>query len=173
MFSLFKRMLSKSLTTADAEDIARNLYQEFVMERNGKGFDDETRSIRPDARRIFTAKVDRYREAMLLAALGAEVQARRGWKMVLHSCEECVFGLTPPESRLQKLGAIKFAMADLGQLLNPDLKGELAWGAEWFREIGDDAIARNPVRLSLFVSTWMDEYIALVKTIRQVAQRFN
>jgi hypothetical protein len=168
VFSIFKRKRFKSLAARDAEDIAKNLYSEFVLERCGKGFDDEMNSLRPEVRHAFAAKIDRYREAMLLAAVGTEAESWEDWGTVLHSCEERVFGLTP-QSRLQKISAIMSAMADLGQLLNPNVKRELPWGVGWFRDIGDDAIARNPVRLSLFVSAWMDEYVALLKTIRQVS----
>lgn len=156
------------MNKADAEDIARNFYDECVLERSGKGFDDETNSLRPEVRHVFAAKVDRYREAMLLATLSVEAHVRAEWKMVLVSCEERVFGLSFQESRLQKLDAIKAAMADLERLLNS--KREMTWGVEWFRDIGDDAIVRNPVRLLLFVSTWMDEYIALVKALRQLGE---
>jgi hypothetical protein len=169
----FKRARSTSLDAQDAEDIARNLHREFVLERCGKGFYDETNSLRPEVKHIFAAKVDRYREAMLLAALIGEAQEHREWKTVLWYCEEIVFDLTPPESVPQKRDEVRSAMADLGRLLNPDFKGELRWGFEWFRDVGDDAIARNPIRLFQFVSTWMDEYIALVKTIRQARRSLN
>jgi hypothetical protein len=167
VFSIFKKRHPKSLESHDFKGIAASLYEEFVSARHGKGF--ETECLDPRVKAICADKVDIYREAMLLLSLSAEAQTQRQWKLVLHSCEECIFGTIPLDPKHQRLQAIKSAMADLSQLLNPDFKRELSWGLKWFQDIGDDATARNPVRLSLFVSAWMDEYIALVKTLRQVS----
>jgi hypothetical protein len=172
VFSFFKRTRSQALSKGDAEGIAKNLHVEFVLERSGQGF-NEANSLRPEARYVFGAKVDRYREAMLLATLNTEAQTHRKWKRVLWCCEERILGKIPPESNDERLKAIKSAMADLARLLNTDSKQELTWGVEWFRDIGDDAIVKNPVDLFLFVSTWMDEYIVLVKTIAQIRQKLK
>ena len=92
--------------------------------------------------------------------------------MVLKFCEDHVFGTCVAESSLENFGLIKVAMAELGRLLNPDFKGEQRWGFEWFQDFGEDAVT-NPIDLFLFVSTWMDEYIALVKTVQRVRLSLN
>ena len=68
---------AKDTSTGDAGDIANSLYNEFVVEPSGEGFTAETNSVRPELRYVFAGKVDLYREAMLLAAVGNEAESWR------------------------------------------------------------------------------------------------
>jgi len=154
-----------------AEGDAKSLYEVFVQERSGKGF-EEAASIPLELEPNFNAKVDLYREALLLMVLVSESQKQKGLQQLLHSYESLVFGTALTVSGLQKVDAAKAAMADLAMLLNSDgNRRELSWGMLWFQDIGHSET--NPVRLALFASEWMDEYIALVKTIRQRLQHFT
>jgi hypothetical protein len=165
------RQSTDGLDRAEAEDIAKSLYEEFVQDRSGKGFAEESNSLSPEARGLFAAKIDVYREAMLLMSFDLQAQSAKKWEIVRESCEAHILKASPPELRAHKLEAIRFAMVDLARLLSPDAKRqELTWGIEWFRGIGSDAVVRNPVQLFLFVSVWMDEYVALGETIQKVAQ---
>lgn len=151
-----------------AEDIVKNLYEGFVQERSGDEFSDESNNLPPELRGKFQARIHLYREAMLLLALIAESKIRPELEPVLQLCERYVFGADPTKAASDKLNAIKAGMSRLAHLLNPGNPRQLTWGVEWFLEMGHTAV--NPVHLTLFVTAWMDDYIALVKTIRELRE---
>jgi hypothetical protein len=151
----------------EAEEVAKSLYETFVQERSGEGFPEESGSVTRELRPKFYERVDLYREALLLLALITESKSRTEFKQVLQSCEGCVFGSTPTDAGIQKLDVIRAAMADLTRLLKPPGRPrEFTWAMEWFRAIGHTET--NPVCLALFAHTWMDEFLAVVKTIKEL-----
>jgi hypothetical protein len=147
-------------------DAARILHEVFVQEKH----DDEASGqfeIPEDPVSQFRAKVTLYREALILMILFSESQAKSVYRQTLCAYEELVLGPSPTTPGLEKLLALKAAMADLGNLITP--KGEakeFTWRREWLSDI--DCPAHNPACTLMFALFWTGQYRAIVAGIRKL-----
>jgi len=156
--SIFGRGKAK----APPDEIASIFLSEFVANddlapRNGLNL-----TLEQQQQYISTCKL--YRLALVLIILMNEERNNPKALHVRESIESKVFGL-PDDRSLTLLNQIQSSMSDLQNLLFP--KGspkELSWARSWFNSIGIDAI--NPVDLTLFSTGWMDQYIAMTKSLR-------
>lgn len=150
-------------------ELARTLHKVFVQEQ----CNDETLTgceIPPALVPAFRAKSTLYREAVILMVLLAESQEKSGYREVLSSYEELVFGPDPTPAGLSKLEALRAAMTDLNRLMHPLGQAmELEWSSEWLEDIGH--IDYNPARTLVFALSWVSQYRAIVVSIRKFRLR--
>ena len=158
------------------EVIAVSLYEVLVQESCQNEcktlLEQAERMPSPTARSKFFAKVETYRKAVVLMALISVARKRQEFEQVLQAYEVLVFGPAPTPSSRKTLDAVKAAMADLQQLFHGagGLAGA-AWSRAWIEAIG--YTENNPVRLSLFAWSWMDDYIAAVRAIQKFSVAKN
>lgn len=113
----------------------------------------------------YRAKCRLYRLASVLVAFLGEEQRTPKVLEVRHSLEQQVLGSRDQQSEAL-LQHLREAMLDLRSLLFPDAEPrELSWARSWLAGVGMDAY--NPVRLTLFASTWMSQYTDAVKSLRE------
>lgn len=115
----------------------------------------------------FRAKVKLYREAMILMQLSSESESQTKFKEVLVAFEKLIFDPVPSPRSLEKLNALKKAMSNLDRLLHPEGHSqEFTWAKEWLHEVGHDEY--NPAKLTLFSIHWMNAYVCVVQSIRDL-----
>jgi|SRR5580704_14210698 hypothetical protein len=162
---LSRRWLTRNEKIAPL-DAARILHEVFVQEKH----DDEASGqfeIPEDLVSQFRAKVTLYREALILMILISESQAKGIYRQTLCAYEELVLGPSPTTPGLEKLVALKAAMADLENLISP--KGEakeFTWSREWLSDI--ECPAHNPAGTLMFALFWTGQYRAIVAGIRKL-----
>ena len=150
------------------DTIAAELFELYV-EKQAQGTDPKTygipRTIRPD----FRAKLQLYREALVLLALSLEAQDDPRFEDALKSYEKFILPGTPTPEGLEKLERLKAAMRDLGSLISGgDKKRQLSWAKDWLNSIGHEEW--NPVTLILFASNWMLDYTGIAGTLKDIAR---
>lgn len=150
-------------------ELAQSLHEVFVQEQSND--DGPTPFEIPQALvSPFRAKVTLYREAVILMVLLSESRKRSAYREVLSAYEELVLGPKATPAGLEKLEALKVAMADLGRLIHPQgQKMELTWSSEWLKDIGH--IDYNPARTTVFALSWMRRYCTIVELIREFKVR--
>ncbi len=152
------------------ETIAKSLHEVVVEERSEDDLPQQF-GIPEVAISEFRAKVRLYREAIILMLLLSESESQAKFKEVLVAYEKMIFGSIPSPMSLQKLNAVKSAMSNLNAFLNPEGKPkEFTWAREWLHEVGHDVF--NPVTLSLFAVHWMDEFVSVGKSIKDLEFMF-
>jgi hypothetical protein len=142
------------------------LHEVFVQEQSND--DEPTQFEIPQALvSPFRAKVTLYREAVILMVLLSESRKRSAYREVLCAYEELVLGPKATRAGLEKLEALKVAMADLGRLIHPQgQKMELTWSSEWLKDIGH--IDYNPARTALFAVLWTSQYRAVIEAVKKL-----
>ncbi|MGA8025019.1 MAG: hypothetical protein WCC18_13785 [Candidatus Acidiferrales bacterium] len=113
---------------------------------------------------VFREKVALYREAVILMRLIAESKQQERFASVQRAYEEILFGATPTREGLEKLKALKDAMADLREIAQENSR-HASWARQWFADMGYDVT--NPITNSLLAMTWMEEYIGTAKAIKE------
>jgi hypothetical protein len=146
-------------------ELSETLFEILVQGRERDETSDQF-SIPPALVANFRAKVTLYREAVILMNLLSVSETKREYGPVLREYEELVFGATQTAAGLEKLKAVKGAMADLHKLISPQGRPEeLTWSSTWLEDIGH--IDHNPARTTLFAVLWMSDYAMVARLIRQ------
>ncbi len=116
----------------------------------------------------FRERIFLYREALVLMTLVTQSQADPLFLPTLREYERILFQDGPEEAiRSGRLSAIKNAMEELTDLLlKPRSDPYLSWCRRWFAEIGHDE--SNPITLMLFLTFWMDWYIAVRESLNKM-----
>ena len=156
-----KRFLGKQHNPVD---VARALMSEFVFvdwtpEPLGLALGDDEQPRFADLALV-------YRGALTLLVVIAEARRNKRVQGVQVELEKHLFS-GELEHSLSAVEEIKGAMTDLDHLLHPESeRGELRWAASWLArgEIDED----NPAVLTLVAAAWMDAYVMLVKTVREL-----
>src|SRR6266852_4131713 len=150
----------------DAHVIAQTLFTIMVDEAETHD-KPENFNISPTTEQRYRAKMRLYREAVILMLLLARVQKERRYEGVLQSFEGRILAETPTLEGLARADALRAAMLDLNGLTGPEAKERgLRWSAAWLSDIGHEE--SNPVRLTLFSLFWMDFYIAIAKSVKEL-----
>lgn len=147
-----------------ADELAQNLYEAFVQEVNVR---EQVSRFEIPERLVsrFCTKLTLYHEAVILMALISRAKDNPAFLGVLAAYEEIVVGPAPTPGALEKLEALRHAMADLQGLLHDG--AELTWSSEWLAEIGH--VDHNPARTMLFAMLWTTLY----KTTWEAIVRFS
>ncbi|MBL7184921.1 MAG: hypothetical protein ISS70_01235 [Phycisphaerae bacterium] len=144
------------------DEIAGVFLSEFVA--NDDLAPSNELDLSPEQQQQYASKCKLYRLALVIMTLMNEERNNPKVLLVRESIESKVFCL-PDDQSHALLSQIQSSMSDLQKLLLPDGNPkELSWARSWFESIHIDAI--NPVDLTLFASSWMDQYIAATKSLR-------
>ena len=101
---------------------------------------------------------------MLLLSQAREEQV---YEHILRSYERLIFPSTPSPAGMEKLEQLKDAMRQLSELVEPDReRKELSWSMRWLTAIGHRGT--NPATLTLFAVYWMNSYIAVAKSLKDI-----
>jgi hypothetical protein len=150
------------IRTADA--IAGSLFQIMVQEEAEsaptKHFD------LPEALWCeYGGKLRLYLEATVLMFLLSQAEKGRKYEEVLQAFEGRIFPRTPCLEGVAKLTAVKNAMKQISELLQPvGAPKELSWSKAWLADIGHEE--HNPVALMLFASYWMNAFVTVGKAMQ-------
>ena len=148
---------------APPDEIADSFLSEFV--ENDNLAPSIELDLTPEQQQCYRSKCKIYRLALVLMALMNDEHENPAVLQVRQSIETKVFHL-PDEHSCPLLQHVQSAMTDLQALLGPnDNRRELSWARAWFEAIGVDAT--NPADLVLFSCSWMDDYVAATKSLRE------
>ncbi|MFZ0636792.1 MAG: hypothetical protein WA755_13235 [Candidatus Acidiferrales bacterium] len=146
-----------------ATAMARLLHDNLVTRRSSDHL-VETLKIPEPFIEVFREKVALYREAVILMRLIGESSQESRFAEVQSAYESILLGSAPTPEGLEKLKALKGAMADLHEIVGtPENSRFFSWARRWFADLGYDVT--NPVTNFLLVTGWMDEYTSTAKTI--------
>ena len=156
-------LFGRKKVKAPPDVIASALLSEFV------GNDELAPSIElalsAEQQQQYETRCKLYRLAAALMTLLNEEGENPKVLHIRESIEGRVFGLPDDQSRAL-LQQVQRAMSDLQALLAPTGNPkELSWARAWFQAMGVEAI--NPVDLTLFACSWMDQYVAATKSLRR------
>jgi hypothetical protein len=156
--------LFKKKKKVNSDEMARALLDEFIF---NDALDTQLDiSLDEDTTDSYQTKMWLYRLALVLLVLMTEEQRNVNFAKVRESLEKLIFTM-PQEKGSDFLVELKRAMQALNDLLfSNESPRQMSWAREWLKEIGvEDS---NPVRLSLFAGVWMDSYIMVVNTLREL-----
>ena len=102
-----------------------------------------------------------------LRLFGRSFKLGCGFMHILRSYERLIFPSTPSPAGMAKLEQLKDAMRQLSELVEPDReRNELSWSMRWLTGIGHPET--NPPTLTLFAVYWMNNYIAVAKSLKDI-----
>ena len=147
---------------ASPDEVARTFLSDFVANNDLAPSTDL--ELTTDQKERYEFKCKLYRLALLIMILMDEERDNCRFLTVRESIESRTFSL-PDEHSPDLLEDIRHSMSDLQALLLPREKPkELSWARSWFEAIDIDVL--NPAELTLFAINWMDQYIAVTKSLR-------
>jgi len=151
-----------------ADSMAAHLFESMVQDQT-KGEDPKSYQIPTAILGDFRAKMQLYREALVLLVLSSEARNDTRYDEVLKSYERLILPGTPTPEGLEKVDKLNDAMRDLSSLISGSHKRrEAYWAKDWMNSIGHEEW--NPVILMLFSSYWMQNYIAIASSLKEISR---
>jgi hypothetical protein len=153
--------------TEPASEIAYDLRKVIVEDCDSREFDQPEKYGVPETSHVhFQAKMRLYREALVLFVLLSKSNEDNKYEPVLRNYESLIMRAN---DGMTKLEALKGAMRNLKDLLNPTALQErgLSWSRSWFAGIGYDQT--NPINLFLFSTHWAETYLAVRESVDNLA----
>jgi hypothetical protein len=141
--------------------LAQSLFDEFVEKAIAS---PEALHLNAANAARYETKAKLYRIAIILLALVSEEQKNPKFSSVRNNFESKVFPPSIEQEGVQLLTEVKTAMRDFSDLLTE--RRELSWARAWLQDIGLDEA--NPAALAMLGLHWMDYYIMVVKTLREL-----
>lgn len=156
----------RSTDARNPEVLAELLFQEIAQAELGPAEPREfhlPRTVWPQ----FRDKMRLYRTAAVLMCLISHARSKPEDENVLRAYESLIFPPTPTQSGMATLEALRHAMKQLANLVDPNGERKtLSWSADWLRGIGHEET--NPMTLTIFATYWMNTYIMVCETLKKL-----